>query len=124
MTNSEKKERRTHFRGKARPGRRVELEYRRADGPTDKPNSAFTRNIGVGGAFIVTDDPYDVGTSVTVIIRVPTSDVTIELAAEVRWKATTGDEVGMGIKFQHLEVEQLLQLSEYFASLTGTEAAL
>ena len=124
MTNSEKKERRTHFRGKARPGRRVELEYRRADSPDDKPSRAFTRNIGVGGAFIVTDDPYDVGTSVTVIIRVPTSDLTIEVAAEVRWKATSGEEIGMGIKFQHLEVEQLLQLSEYFASLTGTEAAL
>ena len=67
---------------------------------------------------------YDIGTSVTVIIRVPTSEITIEVAAEVRWKEATGDEVGMGIKFQRLEVEQLLQLSEYFASLTGTEAAL
>ncbi len=124
MTDSEKKERRTHFRGKARPGRRVELEYRLADGPVDKPLRAFTRNIGVGGAFIVTDDPFEVGTSLTVIIQVPTSDMTIEVAAEVRWKATSTEEVGMGIKFQHLDVEQLLQLSEYFASLTGTEAAL
>jgi hypothetical protein len=28
------------------------------------------------------------------------------------------------VKFSELEVDQLLQLSEYFASLTGTEAAL
>ena len=97
MTDSDKKERRTHFRGKARPGRRVELEYRRADSPDDPPSRAFTRNIGVGGAFIVTDAPFDVGTSVTVLIRVPTSDLTIEVAAEVRWKANTSDEVGMGI---------------------------
>ncbi len=125
MTDSQRKERRTHFRGKARPGRRVELEYRLADRPTDNPDRAFTRNIGVGGAFIVTDDPYDVGSSITVIIQVPTSEMTIEVAAQVRWKAGPGsDEVGMGIKFQHLDVEQLLQLSEYFASLTGTEAAL
>ena len=125
MSDSEKMERRTHFRGKARPGRRVELEYRLADGSSDKPLRAFTRNIGVGGAFIVTDDPYDVGALITVTVHVPTSDITIEVAAEVRWRAVAGaEEVGMGIKFQHLDVEQLLQLSEYFASLTGTEAAL
>jgi uncharacterized protein (TIGR02266 family) len=126
MTDSDKHERRTHFRGKSRPGRRVELSYAIANDADAKPIRAFTRNIGVGGAFIVTDSPAPVGARLRVVIQVPTSDEAIEVVAEVRWASAAGgdDETGMGVKFSELEVDQLLQLSEYFASLTGTEAAL
>jgi uncharacterized protein (TIGR02266 family) len=125
MSESDKKERRTHFRGKARPGRRVELEFCAADGPRGGPmTSAFTRNIGVGGAFIVTDRPAPVGARLTISLQVPTATVPIAVTAEVRWIGGDGDESGMGVKFSNLDVDQLLQLSEYFASLTGTEAAL
>ena len=39
----------------------------------------------------------------------------------MRWVSPGRDEqpAGMGVKFQQLEVEELLQLNEYFASLTG-----
>jgi uncharacterized protein (TIGR02266 family) len=116
-------ERRTHFRGKPRPGRRVEVEYQTDTGPLLR---AFTRNIGVGGAFIVTDRPEKPGTGIKISLRVPTSDQTIRVRAEVRWQsAGAGDEpAGMGVKFFGLEVEELLQLNEYFASLTGRDEAV
>ena len=114
--------RRDHFRGKPRPGRRVEVAYRVADG---EPIQAFTRNIGVGGAFIVTPVPPPPGTTLTLALRVPTAKQPIEVKAEVRWHgaATPDAPGGMGVKFYGLEVEELLLLNEYFASLTGAEEA-
>ena len=121
MSETDKRERRTHFRGKARPGRRVELAYREVGDGDHAPARAFTRNIGVGGAFIVTDQPAAVGAKLNIVIDMPTSGRTIQVSAEVRWSSPDS---GMGVKFHDLDVDQLLQLSEYFASLTGSEATL
>jgi uncharacterized protein (TIGR02266 family) len=127
MTESRKVERRVHFRGKARAGRRVELSYAplAANGePASEPVAAVTTNIGVGGAFILTSQPYRIGTRLHVELRVPTSDIPISVDADVRWTIdVTQDEhgAGMGVKFHGLDVEALLRLSEYFASLTGVE---
>lgn len=125
MSESAKKERRTHFRGRSRPGRRVELELFVAADREAEPIRAFTRNIGVGGAFIATDRAFPPGTELRLVLHVPTSDRPIVVAAEVRWRSDgTTDEPGLGVKFHELGVDDLLALSEYFASLTGTEAAL
>ena len=120
MSSTDKRERRNHFRGKPRPGRRVEVEDRVADG---SPTKAHTRNIGVGGAFIVTDTPLPPGTTLILSLHVPHTPQVLEVKAEVRWNARTGEPSGpgMGVKFYGLEVDELLRLNEYFASLTGTE---
>lgn len=122
MTASEKRERRSHFRGKPRPGRRVEVEYLPAAGSTP-PRRAFTRNIGVGGAFIVTDEPELPGTSFDLMLLVPTSTDPVRVKAEVRWNHAGDAEFprGMGVKFHPLDVDELLLLNEYFASLTGSD---
>jgi hypothetical protein len=124
MTGSERRERRSHFRGKPRPGRRVEVDYRVGEA---SPRRAFTRNIGVGGAFIVTGEPEKPGTLLSLSLKVPTATQTedVVVKAEVRWCAQAQGDVpaGMGVKFLGLEVEELLQLNEYFASLTGSEEA-
>jgi uncharacterized protein (TIGR02266 family) len=118
--DGKKQEQRFHFRGKARAGRRVELEY--SDGETTE--RAVTSNIGVGGAFVLTTEPLPVGTDLKVVLTVPTAaDQIIETDAQVRWVILPeqADELhspGMGIKFMRLDVEALLLLSEYFASLT------
>jgi uncharacterized protein (TIGR02266 family) len=125
MVESRKVERRGHFRGKARAGRRVELTYASfgADGrPSGDPISGVTTNIGVGGAFILTMRPLRIGTRLHVELRVPTCDVPISVEAEVRWIVEAQEDehgAGMGVKFHGLDVESLLKLSEYFASLTG-----
>jgi uncharacterized protein (TIGR02266 family) len=119
-----KRERRGHFRGKARPGRRVEVRYRlvEAGGLSDEQR-AYTKNIGVGGAFIITPDPAAPGTTLQIALQVPAAPRPIEVRGEVRWIVDgdeSGHEHGMGVKFNGLDVDQLMALNEYFASLTST----
>ncbi|MBX3162191.1 MAG: PilZ domain-containing protein [Deltaproteobacteria bacterium] len=111
-------ERRTHFRGKARPGRVLPLRFR-AESHSQSHSAwviAQTRNIGVGGAFIVTQLIQPIGSLLTVEITLPTSDRTFVLAAEVRWAAHDG----MGVMFVGVDVDILLEMNDYFATLTGT----
>lgn len=128
MVDSKKVERRVHFRGKARAGRRVELSYATLDEnkhETCEPIDGVTSNIGVGGAFILNPEPYDVGTRLRIKLRVPTAELPIAVEGEVRWVVTKNENqhgAGMGVKFYGLDVEALLKLSEYFASLTGSES--
>ncbi len=84
---------------------------------------AHTRNIGVGGAFIVTATPPAPGTHLLLTLHVPTPAKHIEVKAEVRWTSSVDGATGMGVKFYGLDVEELLQLNEYFASLTGRDDA-
>ena len=121
-----KRERRGHFRGKARPGRRVEVRYRVIEhGQLSEEQRAYTKNIGIGGAFIITPDPSPPGTSLQIALQVPAASRTIEVRGEVRWiidgkHDEPESEHGMGVKFGGLDVEQLMALNEYFASLTST----
>ena len=118
-------ERRRHFRGKPRPGRRVQLTFGLVENDTVGPRRhAVTKNIGVGGAFILVDNPPPAGTTVELELAMPANAESgagpIAVRAEVRWSVTDG-EVGMGVKFAPLEVEQLLRLNEYFASLAPSD---
>lgn len=128
MAESKKLERRVHFRGKARAGRRVELTYAPLGEdrqPQGEPLHGVTSNIGVGGAFILAAEPMRIGTRLHVQLRVPTSEIPISVDAEVRWIVSRLEDehgAGMGVKFYGLDVEALLRLSEYFASLTGVES--
>jgi uncharacterized protein (TIGR02266 family) len=120
MPRTEKHERRRHFRGKSRAGKRVELRFRRADGTTEFVD-AVTRNIGLGGAYILTDRPEPVGTKLEVEIRIPGDEPGIPVAAEVRWNTAPEDDedsAGMGVRFADIDVDATLRLSEYFATLT------
>jgi PilZ domain len=120
-----KRERRDHFRGKPRSGRRVQVRYRVLDhGQVSEEHRAFTKNVGICGAFILTTDPAPPGASVQLILEVPTQRP-IEIHGDVRWIVDgkhdePAGEHGMGIKFSPLDVDQLLALNEYFASLTAT----
>lgn len=131
-------ERRLHFRGRARAGRRVELEYQlltssqdaAGDDPVvvDEPIRAITSNIGVGGAFVLTPVPLPVGSKLVVRISIPKAEQPIETDATVRWiispeAADDLHEVGMGIKFYPLDVAARLVLSDYFASLTRADSS-
>lgn len=121
-----KRERRGHFRGKPRPGRRVEVRYRVLEhGQLSDEHRAFTKNIGVGGAFILTEDPPAPGAALQIALSVPATHKAIEVKGEIRWIVDGGHDEppadhGMGVKFSALDVEQLLALNEYFASLTAT----
>ena len=108
-------ERRKHFRGKARPGRVMPVKFRTQAHATWV--TAETRNIGVGGAYIAAAVPPDVGTTLTVEVTLPTTDQTFTLPAIVRW-ASHAEPAGMGVQFVGVDVDVLLELNDYFSSLT------
>jgi uncharacterized protein (TIGR02266 family) len=125
MNGKAKSEQRTHFRGKARLHRRVELAFCPVDSESDDLITASTRDISVGGAFIEHDRPLPIGTELYMELYVPTSEEPLEIDAEVRWIVPPGGDgivPGMGVEFLDLSVDALLMLNEYFASLTGTES--
>jgi len=76
---------------------------------------AETRNIGAGGAFIVTSLVQPLGTQLLLELVLPTSDRVFALPCAVRWRAPDG----MGVEFIGVEVDVLLELNDYFATLTG-----
>ena len=112
--DSQRHERRQYFRGKARPGRVMSVRFR----TTLHPGwiAAETRDIGVGGAFLACDDPQPVGTALTLELRLPTSEQTFTLPSIVRW-SKPGQ--GMGVQFVGVDVDILLELNDYFSSLTA-----
>jgi len=112
----------SHYRGKARQGRRVTVHYRvLAHGELLPEVRAQTRNLGVGGAFIETEEPAPVGTRVVVTLTLE-GGVVLDAQAEVRW-IMDGDEDpyhGMGVKFLGLDSNEQRQINEYCASLPTT----
>jgi hypothetical protein len=106
-------ERRQHFRGKSRHGRVMRVRFCVAGAWTD----AETRDIGVGGAFIAAAVQPGVGTTLTVELTLPTSDRAFTLPSVVRW-VRPGDDGGMGVQFVGVDVDILLELNDYFATLT------
>lgn len=113
MTDEQRHERRQFFRGKARPGRVLPVRYR----TTLHPGwiTAETRNIGVGGAFIAAAEVQPVGTPMTLELALPTSDQVFTLPAIVRW-ADPGQ--GMGVQFVGVDTHILLELNDFFSTLT------
>jgi hypothetical protein len=106
-------ERRQYFRGKSRPGRVMAIRFK---GPAHRDwVHAETRNIGVGGAFIATAEVQPTTTTLTVELELPTTEQVFTLPAVVRWAAPDG----MGVQFVGVDVDVLLELNDYFATLTG-----
>jgi len=107
-------ERRSYFRGKTRPGRALMVRFK----TTLHPGwiSAETRDIGVGGAFIVSADVQPVGTAMTLELALPNSDQVFSLPAIVKW---ANPDEGMGVQFVGVDVDILLELNDYFSSLTA-----
>ncbi|MFT3692507.1 MAG: PilZ domain-containing protein [Kofleriaceae bacterium] len=111
-------ERRHHFRGKSHPDRVMSVRFRPAG--VDAWIATKTRNVGVGGAFL--EAPTDgtgtcppVGTTISLELTLPTSDQAFALPAVVRWAAAEG---GVGVQFVDVDVDVLLELNDYFSSLT------
>ena|SRR5262245_40064336 len=115
-------ERRRHFRGKPRPGRVLPVRFR-VDGGAWRAGE--TRNVGVGGAFIADATDVPVGAGIEIELTLPSCDHPLTLTGVVR-RAGTADgsadgAIGIGVEFVDVEVDVLLELNDYFASLTGKE---
>lgn len=79
---------------------------------------AQTRNIGVGGAFIASPELQPIGSALMLEVKLPTTDQVFALPAVVRW-SSAGDDGGMGVQFVGADVDILLELNDYFSTLTG-----
>lgn len=116
------------------------IRFRRMDAGIEDAIQASTHDIGVGGAFIETDQPLPVGTALDLEIDLGVDGAAgaddeagassggdiVALTGEVRWVAEpgrgpAGHPSGMGVKFGPLEVDVLLALSDYFAELARAE---
>jgi uncharacterized protein (TIGR02266 family) len=100
------------------------VKFRPEGAPASDAVVAHTHDIGVGGAYIATDRPAAVGSRLDLEIEVGGASSSLALTAEVRWVANAdrllaGREPGMGVKFGALDVEALVALSDFFASLAG-----
>ena len=77
--------------------------------------TAGARDVGVGGAFIITTRTEEVGTDLVLELVLPTSDQVFTLSAVVRWVSPDG----MGVQFIGESADVLLELNDYFATLTA-----
>ncbi|HEX2572160.1 MAG TPA: PilZ domain-containing protein [Polyangia bacterium] len=112
-----------HFRNKARWDQRVKVRYRlHQTGGAAVEQAAFTSNISLRGAFIVTPAPPSPGTAITLILQLPPGGTEIQTEAEVRWVAA-GDgetESGMGVRFEGMLPEHLEKLQKFLSELIET----
>jgi type IV pilus assembly protein PilZ len=88
-----------------RKSERVDLLVRVTYQSVDELFSEFARNINEGGIFIETDEPKELGSSLTLQFMLPGSDEAIEVAGLVV-RVSNGDEAGevpgMGVEFGDL----------------------
>jgi len=84
-----------------------------------------SHDVSRGGMFIKTPSPFPPGTLLKFEVKIAEDQKVIQGVGRVVWKreTETSDKErpnGMGVKFNGLDVDQLLALNEYFASLTST----
>lgn len=77
--------------------------------------TAEARDVSAGGSFIATAPAPAPGTELVLELVLPTSDQVFTLSAVVRWTSPEG----MGVQFVGEPADVLLELTDYFATLTG-----
>lgn len=72
--------------------------------PADEPRivNALTKDISLGGARIVTDRFFEVGTSLRMTLYLSKSKQIVKARADVRWNRMVEDGIyEMGVEFEH-----------------------
>ncbi|MBL4632681.1 MAG: PilZ domain-containing protein [Kofleriaceae bacterium] len=115
-------EKRDHFRGRASPGNRVDLSYRRSDGSKtaagENESKTVAINLGVGGVFLLSLTPEAVGSKLKLHLKVPSQTDQLRIDGEVCWiKSGEQGSAGMGIQFATLNTKALIALRNYFSQL-------
>ena len=76
----------------------------------------YTANVSIGGMFIKTDSPLELGTRFRLRFRLPEREQPIDITAVVRWKLSPEDagpmNAGMGICFEELSVADKAAVDE------------
>ena len=72
--------------------------------PSDDPRTvnALTKDISLGGARIVTDRFFEIGTSLRMTLYLSKSKQIVKARADVRWNRMVADGLyEMGVEFEH-----------------------
>jgi hypothetical protein len=85
-----------------------------AEGRPGELHRTETRNLGVGGAFVVTETPPPVGTRLLLRLGAGLPDV----EGEVRWVAQPPHERGIGVRFVPMSPADLLALVSFLGPVT------
>jgi uncharacterized protein (TIGR02266 family) len=105
--------------------RRIDPRYERqldvevvADG---KKLTSRTVNISLGGLFLDSSIPLELGVTVQLRFTLPTQPEPVEVAGDVRWvvKKDGGAHNGIGIRFQGLRARDVWALNQFFQSSAG-----
>lgn len=83
----------------------------------------YTANVSIGGMFIRTDDPLELGTRFRMRFRLPDRKKPIETYAVVRWVVSVANpgrmQPGMGVQFDELGPKDFRDVQEL---IVGWEA--
>jgi uncharacterized protein (TIGR02266 family) len=83
--------------------------------------AATTKNLGVGGLFVVTDRQLSVGERVTVELSLPGHVRPIPAGAEVRWIQTADDRPsGLGLRFLSPSLGLTVAIHGLLQNVTGS----
>ena len=96
---------------------RILVEYERLDDFL----ADYTANVSLGGMFIQTPSPLDVGTRFRLRLRIPGRARPVETYGEVRWRVRTDDgpTAGMGIAFDVLMPGDLRAVEHWLRDWDG-----
>jgi uncharacterized protein (TIGR02266 family) len=101
-----------HFRRiDPRYDRQLDVEVT-ADG---KKSTSRTVNISLGGLFLDSAAPLDLGATVQLRFMLPTQPEPVEVAGDVRWVVKKdNNRQGIGIRFQGLRARDVWALNQFF----------
>jgi uncharacterized protein (TIGR02266 family) len=101
-----------HRRADRRYDRRLDIQVT-FDGTTF---SAHSRNISLGGVYLMADRPMRFGAKVTLRFQVNTQTEAIEVDGEVRWVEAVDDAGthGVGVQFGGLRARDVWALNKFF----------
>lgn len=73
-----------------------------------------SKNIGVGGLYVATPRPFQVGDRLAVEFSLPELDRVVSVDAEVRWVRAAGTGAGgIGVRFIRLPIVSAIAIEEY-----------
>ena len=112
-----------HFRQTARRDLSLRVHWVRDEPGAVLEQEGFTSDLGLGGVFVETDRPPDVGAWIRLKVASPTAWDPLVLRAQVRWVdgPRDGQRSGFGAKFDTLRRAQATALYELLQAVGFAE---
>lgn len=86
--------------------------FRRAEADAALEKAGRVHDLGTGGAYIESERPPPIGTSIVLRLEAPSAWDPLELPAEVRWLRDEAPTHGFGVSFRDLTEQQVALLSD------------